>query len=134
MGMKKGRLEQILDCRPLWQLALFISVIAILYLATTSTPYPMPSSPNDKVNHLIAFTELAILARLGWPRISAIWLVAPALVLFGLAIEVIQSQLPYREFSLADLAADAAGVAIGLLPWPGVKRKTDILNGSGSQM
>ncbi|MEQ9545458.1 MAG: VanZ family protein [Marinobacter sp.] len=134
MDIQRSRLGQILDCRPLWQLALFVSVIAILYLATTSTPYPMPSSPNDKVNHLIAFTELTILARLGWPRVSGIWLVAPALVMFGLLLEVIQSQLPYREFSLKDLAADTAGIAIGLLPWPGVKRKTDIPNGSGSQM
>lgn len=121
MYTQKGRLEQILDCRPLWQLALLISVLAILYLATTSQPYPVPSSPNDKINHLIAFTELTILARLGWPRLSGLWLIPP-LLLFGFAIEMIQSQLPYREFSLADLAADAAGVAVGLLPWPGVKR------------
>ncbi|MCG2580838.1 MAG: VanZ family protein [Marinobacter sp.] len=121
MDTHKGRLEQILDCRLLWQLALFISIIAVLYLATTSQPYPMPSSPNDKINHLIAFTELTILARLGWPRLSGLWL-APPLLLFGFTIEMIQFQLPYREFSLADLVADAAGVAVGLLPWPGVKR------------
>lgn len=121
MDTHKGRLEQILDCRPLWQLALFISVIAILYLATTSQPYPLPSSPYDKINHLIAFTELTILARLGWPRMPGIWLVA-GLCLYGLAIELVQSQLPYREFSMADLIADAAGIAIGLLPWPGLRR------------
>ncbi|WP_417529966.1 VanZ family protein [Marinobacter lipolyticus] len=121
MDTHKGRLEQILDCRPLWQLALLISVIAILYLATTSQPYPLPSSPNDKINHLIAFTELTILARLGWPRMPGIWLVV-GLCLYGLAIELVQSQLPYREFSMADLIADAAGIAIGLLPWPGLRR------------
>ena len=49
---------------------------------------------------------------------------------FGLGIEIIQAHLPYREFSLADLAADAAGIAIGLFPWPGIRKagKPDLRN------
>lgn len=133
MDTVKRHLAQIRDCQRLWQSALLMSVIAILYLATTSEPYPVPSSANDKVNHLIAFAELTVLARLGWPRVRAIWFV-PALIGFGFLIEGIQSQLPYREFSLADVAADAAGIAIGLLPWPGLSSQRPAGSAAESRM
>jgi VanZ family protein len=89
-------------------------------LATTNSPYPIPSSANDKVNHLIAFLELTILTRLAWPGLKA-WQYAPFLLAFGLAIEIIQATLPYRDFSLADLVADSLGMLIGMLPWPGLR-------------
>lgn len=123
MNTLKRQLGKILDCQPLWRLAWLVSAAAILFLATTSEPYPMPSSANDKVNHLLAFAELTILARLAWPqvRIAALALVVLG---FGLMIEAIQFLLPHRDFSLLDLAADAAGIGLGLLPWPGLSRKT----------
>ncbi len=40
----------ILAMRRLWQAALFVSIAAILYLATTSNSYPIPAAPNDKIN------------------------------------------------------------------------------------
>lgn len=122
-----GLLQRLLVCRPLWRLALVLSLLAIVFLATTANPYPLPSSPSDKVNHLLAFVELTIVTRLAWPDLRALWF-APALLGFGLAIELIQATLPYRDFSLADLAADGAGIAIGLLPWPGLRRsdRTDL--------
>ena len=80
-----------------------------------SEPYPIPSAPSDKLNHLLAFIQLAIVTRLAWPELSRIW-IALGVMGFGLAIEVTQAQLPYRDFSLMDLAADGVGTAIGLLP------------------
>lgn len=110
-----------LHCRPLWRLTLLISILAIGFLATTNNPYPIPSAPSDKVNHLIAFLELTIVTRLAWPRLRFIWF-APALLGFGFCIELVQANLPYRDFSLADVAADGAGILIGLLPWPGLRK------------
>lgn len=121
MATAKQRLIDFLQWRPLWRAALVLSIVAIGFLATTNNPYPMPSSPNDKVNHFIAFLELTILTRLAWPHINPLWF-APALLGFGFGIEVIQAHLPHRDFSLADLAADGAGIAAGLLPWPGLRR------------
>lgn len=117
MPSMRDALYQIRDCLPFWRVALGLSLLAILWLATTSSPYPMPSSPNDKVNHVIAFVELTLLARLGWPGLPAIRYTIPLLA-FGLALELVQSQLDHRDFSWADLAADAAGIVLGLLPWP----------------
>ncbi|WP_417567171.1 VanZ family protein [Marinobacter sp.] len=129
METLKQQLTSLLNYRALWRVAFVISVLAIGYLATTDNPYPVPSSSNDKVNHLIAFLELTILTRLAWPDLRAVWF-APGLLAFGLGIEVIQANLPYREFSLADLVADGAGIAIGLLPWPGIPKagKPDLRN------
>lgn len=121
MKRQQTLIQTLLDYQPLWRLCLVVSVIVILYLATSSQPYQVPSSPNDKVNHLIAFLELALLARLGWPRLGVMHLVPPLLG-YGFAIELIQALLPYREFSLADMVADTVGIGIGLLPWPGIQR------------
>lgn len=129
MDTLKQQLISLLQYRSLWRAAFVVSVLAIGFLATTENPYPIPSSSSDKLNHLIAFVELTILTRLAWPELRAIWF-APALLGFGLGIEIIQANLPYREFSLADLAADGAGIALGLLPWPGIRNagKPDLRN------
>ncbi len=129
MARFKQQLNQLMRYRPLWRVALLMSVIAIVILATLDTQYPIPSTPSDKINHLLAFLELTVLTRLAWPELRPYWSV-PALLLFGLALEIVQAYLPYRDFSLADLAADAAGIFIGLLPWPGLPRagKLDLRN------
>lgn len=121
MATLKHQLITLLHFRPLWRLALLLSVIAIGFLATTSNSYPIPSAPSDKVNHMIAFIELTILTRLSWPGLRAIWF-APVLLGFGVCIEAVQANLPYRDFSLTDIAADGAGILIGLLPWLGLRK------------
>lgn len=117
MVFVKNSLRSLLMYQPFWRASLLLSALAVLYLATTSEPYPIPSAPSDKLNHLLAFIQLTIVTRLAWPDLSRVW-VALGVMAFGLGIEVTQAQLPYREFSLYDLAADGAGTAIGLLPWP----------------
>lgn len=111
------QLFNLIGKRPLWRGALALSVVVIFMLATTSSPYPIPSAPSDKVNHLLAFLELTLLARLGWPR-ARLAPVILALASYGLAIELVQTQLEHRTFSVADMLADAAGIGLGLLLWP----------------
>ncbi|PAV25558.1 VanZ family protein [Tamilnaduibacter salinus] len=101
----------------LWRLGLALSVVAILWLATSDLDQSVPSTGWDKANHLIAFLELTILTRLGWPRLP-LPVIALSLTGYGALIEAVQSTLPYREFSLLDLAADMTGIALGLIHWP----------------
>jgi VanZ family protein len=117
----KQRLAQLLRLRALWQFALLASIAAILFLATTAGPLPVLSAPSDKVNHLLAFLELTLLIRLGWPQLKPLYFV-PLLLGFGMLIEIVQATLPYRDFSLADVAADAAGIAAGMLIWPWLQK------------
>ncbi|WP_235937608.1 VanZ family protein [Marinobacter caseinilyticus] len=115
----KTRMISLLAYQPLWRTGLVLSVIAILFLATTNESLPLPSSPNDKINHFIAFLELAILTQLGWPTVKPLTTIV-ALLAFGLAVEGIQAPLPYREFSLLDVVADGVGIIAGLLVWHGL--------------
>lgn len=120
MAYLKQHVLTLLRCRLLWRIALLTSIAAIVFLATTADSYPVPASSSDKVNHLVAFLELTLLTRLSWPE-TRVLVFAPALLLFGLALESVQAGLPYRDFSLADLVADGVGITLGLLPWPGLR-------------
>jgi VanZ family protein len=93
--------------------ALWCAIIAISYLATTSVEHKIQSSFNDKFNHLIAFVVLSFLAHIAYPKMQKFKWVS-ALFFYGLLIEVVQYFLPYREFSLFDLATDSLGI-IGYL-------------------
>jgi VanZ family protein len=106
------------------------SVISIEFLATTSLIVdPIQSSsiqmnyehlvhsihhPWDKANHFIAFLSLYI-------TFSLVYLKLPAskkaiiLLIFGIQIELVQYFLPYREFSILDMVADAIGIVVGIL-------------------
>ena len=104
--------HKLIECQLLWRTLFCISIASITWLGFTSEPYPIPSAASDKVNHLMAFMELAILTRLGWPQLG---LMPPLVVLtgFGLALELGQSITPWRDFSFADLLADAIGIVLG---------------------
>ncbi len=87
----------------------FFAVIGFLTLLPISVPPVIGGS--DKTHHLIAFGVLAIPCALLYPR-SLIW-VAPAILAFGAAIELVQ---PYvgRHGELADFYADFKGVVLGV--------------------
>jgi VanZ family protein len=110
----KNTVAQLLAFRLFWQIGLLVSMIVIAYLATTDQPFSLQVEVSDKLGHLLAFAELFVLARLGWPRASYL-ACALTLMLFGLAIEIVQAQLSYRDFSLLDLGADALGIAAGAI-------------------
>jgi len=69
----------------------------------------------DKLNHMIAFLNIAFLGRLGWSRTRARW-IAVGLVAFGAFIEISQAtSIVHRDASWADLAADTAATIVGLI-------------------
>lgn len=97
-------------------LAGLLTVLIALGIANgTLTPpgdSPPPPIP-DKFLHLTAFAALVL--PLSWVRFrTVVWLV-PAALAFGAAIELVQPAMG-RSAEWADLAADAAGIAIGLVP------------------
>jgi len=64
----------------------------------------------DKVGHLGSFLVLAYLAHYAFkPR----WyFLCASLAAYAILIEMIQSRLPYRSASIADVAADFTGIAL----------------------
>ncbi len=96
------------------RLMLWTAISAIFYLATTSVDHTVQSTFNDKFNHLIAFGILSFLCHIAFQTHQSIkW--AFALFGYGLLIELVQYFLPYREFSLLDLATDLLGIVLYLI-------------------
>ena len=104
-----------------FRLALVATLMVVMHLATTQMNYPVVENMNDKVNHILAFYVLGFLADFSFPvKRFGLSKVLPVLG-YGLLIEVIQYFLPYRSFSLYDLAADAAGLAVYWVSLPALK-------------
>ena len=101
--------------------ALFVALIAIMHLATTSIQYPVVDDFNDKVNHIMAFYTLALLLDFSYPKSKFGLAKISVLLGYGLAIEIIQYFLPYRSASLFDLAADSVGLIVYWLSIPALK-------------
>ena len=77
----------------------------------------VPAAPAgvDKLVHLLLFLALAVTGR--WAGVRARPL-AVGLLAYAAVSEVLQAVTPFaRSGSLADLAADALGVLVGLLVW-----------------
>ncbi|MBX7247614.1 MAG: hypothetical protein K1X35_01020 [Caulobacteraceae bacterium] len=88
-----------------------------LGLALTPNLGPeLPPGPYDKIEHFIGFYALAVSGLLAYPDHPRRWLFA-GLLTFGGAIEILQ-MIPalHRDAEWGDLAADAIGVGMALLP------------------
>ena len=95
-----------------FQTVLGFSLVVILYLATVPLNQPLPGGLSDKFWHGLCFVYLAFLGDNAFPERSLFqWTFAP-LFLYGVLIEIIQFFIPYRSFSLADMVADALGLAV----------------------
>jgi VanZ family protein len=98
------------------------AIVLISWLAVTPREIPVASGLNDKIGHILAFFVLMGLAGVSFPE-PGNHLTAPALLLvYGVVIEVIQHFLPWRMFSLLDVAADVLGIGCGLIAWHFLKK------------
>jgi VanZ family protein len=105
---------------PWWRLVLALLLGTVTWLALAPAPPRALSTGWDKLNHVLAFSTLAIVATLG--LMGAWWRIAAALLAYGGLIELLQGLLPPREADLADLLSDGLGIAIGLLLAQGLRR------------
>jgi hypothetical protein len=67
----------------------------------------------DKLGHAASYFLLVIWFSGLYAR-HQLALLAVTMLALGLILEIIQWQLPYREFDLADLLANASGIVLGL--------------------
>jgi VanZ family protein len=92
-----------------WAAALFAFV-----MATLPKPPQLPGEPSDKIQHILAFTVLAALAALAYPRVS-LPRIALGLSAFGALIEIVQMiPMLHRDAELADWIADTAAATLVL--------------------
>lgn len=64
----------------------------------------------DKVGHFIAFAGLSFLFDFAF-ALAKIWGIVAALI-YGILVELIQSTLPNRQASIADIVADMTGCLV----------------------
>lgn len=119
-------LRQILESprlRPAWRGVLAALLVVISWLAFRSDTEGTGLLHGDKINHLLAFGTLTVIACacVEQGRRSAMWVVI-GLIGYGAFIEIVQTQIPSRQGDWADLAADMVGVALGLAIVAAVRR------------
>lgn len=109
--------------RPVWRGALAAMLVVISWLAFRTDTGGAGLLHGDKINHLLAFGTLTVVACacVEQGRRSAMWVVV-GLLAYGAFIEIVQTQIPSREGDWADLAADVVGVALGLAVVAAVRR------------
>jgi len=109
-------LHRIANATRPWRWLLALLVVAVALLALTPAPPVELGVGWDKLNHVLAFTALALCAALGYRTPRALQLVMLAALLgFGGLIEVLQQYVPNRSAEWGDLRADAIGIGIGAL-------------------
>jgi len=101
-----------------WQAAGWLGVGLIFYLSLTPIPPQVGIENGDKLGHLAAYSLTTLwFAQLYTGLRQRIWL-ALGMVALGIAMEYAQRATGYRSFEVADMVADALGVAIGWLAPP----------------
>lgn len=96
----------------LFRVALLVNLVAISWLAFTGAKLVVPDMFSDKINHFAAFFVLSYCLDRGFPEHRFLLYKVLPLMGYGLAIELVQSRLPHREFSLLDLGADGFAIFI----------------------
>ena len=100
-------------------LSLFYGV-ALVVMVLSLLPIEHPSvSPNDKVNHIIAYTSLMILGYLAHRRY--LWVLI-GVIGWGILIEILQGQTSYRMMSFADVVANSAGGLLGCVVMSAIQK------------
>ncbi|MFC6619927.1 hypothetical protein AB3M93_13805 [Novosphingobium panipatense] len=98
----------------LFRILFWLALVLAVTMAVLPHPPTLPGAPSDKLQHMMAFATLAVLAVLGHPRVPKL-VIALALVALGGAIEVVQ-MIPSlnRDAEMADLVADGFAVLVML--------------------
>lgn len=102
----------------------FLSIILVSYLSLIpriQIPYELSGA--DKLGHFLAYLWLGILPFFGFARLRVAFIGALLMILLGVGLELAQSYVPGRNFSIADMAADCAGVVSGIFLGKHIKRR-----------
>ena len=102
----------------IWRIAGWMGVAAIIALSLMPLQLDMAVDNGDKFGHLASYGLVTLwLAQFYSELRQRIWLVV-GMVALGIALEYGQRATGYRSFEVADMVADALGVAIGWLLAP----------------
>jgi VanZ family protein len=102
--------------RRVWLIVGWSGVAGIIVLSLIPNPPELiPVEQGDKAEHLLAYGMLMFWFAQVYVRQPGRMIAAALLVALGIALEYVQGWTGWREFSYADMAADAVGVGLGWL-------------------
>ena len=104
------------------RISFFAALACVEYLATTTRQIEVIAHSWDKLNHLAAFAVLYLLLSAGFGVLQIRGKIL-LLMAFAVQIELVQHFIPGRDFSLADIVADGAGIAMGWWIWVSMREK-----------
>ncbi len=87
----------------------------VIYVSLTPHPPEIYGTSGDKIGHTLAYGFLMLWFAQLYRSRPIKFAIALGFVGLGIAIEFAQEQTGYRRFELADMGADAIGVAMGWL-------------------
>ena len=100
----------------LWLAIGFVLVGVVCFLTLTPSPPDMGDFPeSDKVGHFVAYSAMMLWFGFIYLHGKRYMRVGLAFVVMGIALELIQGTLDYRNFSYLDMGANTCGVMIGWL-------------------
>lgn len=97
----------------MWLFFGWLLVLAVIYFSLIPPTLPLVGSEGDKLEHVLAYFVL-----MSW--FANLYEVSPlrtayaiAFVVLGVVLEFVQRWTGYRSFEVADMVANAVGVAAG---------------------
>ncbi len=103
-----------LDVRKPCRFAFPLGVAAVIWLSLAGPDHIPNPGTWDKLNHTLAYLVIGTAGFLGYPTRRGLIAVAVGLFLLGGGLELIQTQLPKRYGSLADVVANTVGLGLAL--------------------
>lgn len=101
-----------------WKAAGWLLVLAIIALSLMPAPPDLGVNQGDKLGHLATYGLVTLWFAQPYTGLrQRIWL-ALGMIALGCALEYAQRATGYRTFDVADMVADALGVALGWLAAP----------------
>jgi VanZ family protein len=110
--------DAMLVFRRYWQAAGWALVLLIVYLSLTPHPVQVPVEQGDKFEHVFAYGALMSWFANLYEQPARRVRYAAGFIALGIGLEFVQRLTGYRSFEVADMAADAVGVAAGWLCAP----------------
>jgi len=103
--------------------------LLFIFSSIPGNEYPEVRFPGaDKIVHIILYLIVGLLASIYYlPHGYRKWVPLAFGILFGVSDEVHQFFVSLRTFSLADLAADTAGVGIGIFTFHFCRERVPVL-------
>ena len=95
-----------------WSVVFFVSCLSLVDITKTVDTTLLSF---DKVLHLGVYSFMNVLLLVAYNKNFSVWFLSITLFVYGILIEIIQSQTGYRTAELGDILANFFGILIGVL-------------------